>query len=187
MSPPIYPTFHLCYILQLSLFVIFLLTIPFAASAVSNAHTQTWTSETNNSSWNYCITIRGESGPCGIISIIPDGFSYQSSNLPGTQVRQINSTVLFSLPDGGNLTFTIIGEKGSTGTISGTHTDFLAGVVTPLSPLYLLDGTIQPRPALQPDNPVANNQKKESPGLGPLITSIALAVVASILSQRRRL
>ena len=168
------------------LFLAGTISISGASSSLLITHNQSAVSQINNTAWEYTVSVTGGTGPTGIIENIPSGFTYQSSNLPEHQTISGDTKILFSLPDGGDLTFTITGTKNAEGLLTGSCTDLVTGITIPLSSLFLSDGIITTREQERAVTPVSENKHTGSPGFDLVITTIAFAVIAVCIVWRRK-
>jgi hypothetical protein len=145
-------------------------------------------SSANGTSWDYTITLKDLSGPVGVKEITPDGFSYISSSLPANQIIHTGNIILFALPQGGELRFTLSSGEGKTGTIKGEITDYITGISSPHRSVFLSNGSGQvvieeiPKDIIQ-DSP---KNSAQSPGPGPLLIILALIGITGLIAGGKR-
>ena len=168
------------------IFAIFIF-ISDASSTPTFTHNQSAISKPNISAMDYTIFVTAVSGPTGIIENIPSGLSYQNSSIPEHQVRKTDTQILFSLPDGGDLNFTLTGSKCVEGFLNGSQTNYLTGETVPLTSFILSDGIIRTCEREQFDTPGYEIWQQESPGFGIIMTTFALLFMMGYMRRRKNL
>jgi|GEM_PF-6738338 len=165
------------------IFTLFLTSI--SVIAENSEPTQTIKASNLSGSWQYCITIQSLSGPSGIKEIIPPGFSYETSNLPDSQVKQSGELILLALPKGGNLSFNISSDQSAIGTVSGSYTNYLTSDQKPLADIHLAHGSGTLENISRTSQGESKYAVKKSSGPGFSICGAAFLISVLLLTRRR--